>query len=460
MINVAMPSRLNHPSIRPGRARLSLADKIQVYLVACYVPLSGIFWVPGLSASTIASAKQAAFITLLFFGLLRFGKRLAYPPSVVFFLLVGAAICFSANLITSSLGEAVEAARGYLEPALWLIALLGIRKSAQPMLVKLLLPAFLLLLPFAAFPILANFGLAPNIYPPSDLVLSEFEYYNDVHYRDAVSAAVSGFTASRTGWGIVISTSAMLVIALLHSRYPAGLRSLFLPTVIFLVAVSSIAITSARSGTLALVVSFIAFIYANYSVPPKHKLALSVGAVGIVIILQMTQLTVLPETFLRGIGDSNTLMGTINAVSTGRLETYVSAIETVAKSPIVGVGREGSLSSLSSGALVLPHNLWLRTASESGLVAFVAVSWLTVVLVLMAVVSARAIKCDRADSGSYRMPQGASAVILCGLVLAMVEPSVIIGSMNTNITFWTAVWFARCRVSQLRSNDHPSNYNG
>ena len=429
------------------RGHATFVDMVQVAFIAGYVAFAGIYWIPGVSLTVIAQVKIVTFGVLLFIGLLRVPtlRRTRVQCAVLLGLGSCSLAVFVANTLSTDVRTAVHQARDFAEPAFWLIALCGVRPRAYSFLFSVLTVAMTMFFLVSLYPVAIHIDVLPNLYPPENL----FNYWSlrvDKAWTiEAGSVLNAGFCGARTGWGVIVALSALMTIALYKRTRLSARKALILGLVITGGSVASIVVTSARGGTFALVA-----VYSYGLVVERElrwfKVTLIIGIVLCALVIDLTML--LPENFFRGFDVQGDIFERLNAATTGRFETYRWALKQFASSPIIGVGPEQAGVRLGPFVFYAVHNIWLRALAESGLVLFVPMLLVTFTLMSIGLRRSKA-KIVGSKHGSVKWPV-ANLVILCGLVLGLVEPSVIFGSFNANVVFWTAVWMALSRPP-----DHP-----
>jgi O-antigen ligase len=419
----------------------TLADKFHVAFIAGYVAFSGIYWVPGVSPKSIAQSKIVTYGVLLFIGLLRAPTlRPTRAQLAVFLGLICCALAaFVANSLSTDVRTALYQAQEFAAPAFWLIALCGVRPRAYAFLFSILTVTMTIFFIISLYPIAVYIKVLPNLYPPENLLDYMSIKVDKKWALEAGSVLNSGFIGSRTGWGAIVSFSALLTIALYMRLCLAGTTALVVVLVIT-GAIASIVVTGARGGTLALVIVS-AYGLSVASGLRWFKFALIIGIALCLLTIDITML--LPERFFRGFDVAGDTFKRLNAATTGRFEGYRLAFEQFASSPIIGVGPGHARFGFGSFVSVSVHNIWLRALAESGLILFVPMSLVTYRLLSLGLGRFK----ESAVKGMRRSVEwpDASLVILCGLILGLAEPRVIFGSFNANVVFWTAVWMALSR---------------
>ncbi|MDH4980684.1 O-antigen ligase family protein [Hyphomicrobium sp. D-2] len=398
----------------------TFGDKLHACLISTYVAIAGIYWLPGINANLIAQAKIALFGTLVIIGLARFRISHRQQSNLYFLMGLCAAAALTTNIINENAEVAIGRARDFIEPLLWLIALFALPHRAFPFLLRALTWAMAIFLCLAMYPVFAYAGLLPDFPVPP-------QFFEGGPYWLIESSMVSnsGFSASRTGWGAVLAPAALLA-AVLFLKSPKPSKLLIATTGVLLIgALASMIVTGGRGGPLALVAA-VAYGLATTGGLRASNIVLLAAITG--VFLFSGAMAFIPDLFFRNTDAGGSLFDKLNALSTGRLASFVAAFDRWQEAPIEGVGVENARVWLDNYGIVAVHNVWLRFLAESGLLLFVPLSLVTLELVRLSL--------NKVDANIPR----ASLVIICGLVLGLLEPSVVFGSFNANAPIWTSVW--------------------
>jgi O-antigen ligase len=419
----------------------TLTDKFHVVFIGVYVAFAGIYWLPGISANSISQAKIVTYGVLFFIGSL---KMFALRPTreqlaILFGLTCCALAAFVTNSLSSDVKTALYQAQEFAVPALWLVSLYGVKPRAYQFFFSVLTVTMTMFLIVSLYPVGVYVNMLPNFYPPESLLDYMSIKVDKKWALEAGSVLRSGFVGSRTGWGAIVAFSALLTVAL-YLRARLTTTKAFIVALVVTGAVSSIVVTGARGGTLALLA------VSAYGIAVTRglrwlKFIIIIGVTVCLLTIDITML--LPEGFSRGFDVAGDTFKRLNAATTGRFETYRRAFEQFASSPIIGVGPEQTRIGFSYFVSASVHNIWLRALAESGLFLFVPM--LIVSYRLLSLGLTRPIKSSAKGMRSSVEWPDASLVILCGLVLGLAEPRVMFGSFNANVVFWTAVWMALSR---------------
>ncbi len=425
----------------------SLSDKLHVVLIASYVSISGIYWLPGVPSTILPQLKITVFGLLCFIGLLRIPRAIQSQGIIVIMRLgICAIAAFIANTITGGAGAGFNQMRDFLEPLLWLIALFGVRPQAYQWLFKSLTVTMTVFTIASFYPVAAYSGILPNLYPPIELV-------DPTGLRSAVdkqwvlqlgSVVGGGFAGQSTTWGALVPPAALLTAALYLRGQLRPRTARIIAGIVIVGSIASIAVTSARGGTMTLAAMAI------YGVAVSRGIHFSSKAMFFIIILLVLSLNVtewLPDNFFRGFDSKGDVLTRVNEASTGRIDSWVFGLKRFASSPIYGVGVEG-LGIESVYGIGNVHNTWINILAESGLIVFLPMIFLAARLFSLALNNGKRPK-TIAGFPAFSWPD-TRLVILSGLILSMAEPGIIFGNFNSNAPFWTAVWIALVRSSYLR----------
>lgn len=415
--------------------RPNSADNLHVTFIAGYVAFAGIYWFPGISYDLILHAKLTLYCIFVALGFLRF-KIFSFTHHILYALLITAALCaFLANSASTDFQTGVDQAINYVEPLLWLIALSGIRPSAYPLFLSRLKIALTIFVIVSIYPVAVNFGILPNSLSPYVLASATGLNYDKESVIQSASILGGGFNGGRTGWGATVSTTSLLAIALYLNKTRILTRSYVAAALILFGSTASILVTGARGGTFALlaVAAYGAGSARGYA-GPKYLLV-----VCFVILFPLVDFpTALPNNLLRNFDVTGDLFNRLNTMTTGRLESYIGGLAHFVDSPLIGKGPIDAKVVVKGVQLVSVHNIWIRSLAESGLVGFFPLALLTTQIIALAS-AGRSI--GEHHHSEITWPNARLAVI-CSLIMALVEPSVLIGSFNANAAAWTAIWLA------------------
>ncbi|MGD9965211.1 MAG: O-antigen ligase family protein [Hyphomonadaceae bacterium] len=413
-------------------------DSVRIYCIAFFVPLSGIYWLPGIPPETVSVTKAVVFCGLAFLGALKLFTFSWRTLTFLALLLLGAMMTFIALSFTSSAQTALGEARNYIEPMLWLVALSGVPRVQRPALIRALTRSMAILVIFALYPIIAQIGILPDYSTPTGLYAGQ-GIESEWLLRSS-SVTNSGFSGARTGWALTVATGGLLAASLIMQRSQTHTLSTATALTILLIALMGIAVTGARGGIVGLLAGS-----AFWLVSGRNRLlptALTVFAILIVALLVDVR-ELVPSNLLRGFDTGGALGDRLNSMTTNRFDTYTEALRLWGEAPLIGVGpNDARIAVSASSNLVQIHNLWLRVAAEGGILALLPLFLLTYRLLGLALTRH---SLDRASTDHTRESitwPNTRPVILCATVMALAEPNVLIGSFNANAILWTAVWLA------------------
>jgi O-Antigen ligase len=429
--------------------RATFTDKIHATVVAGYLGISGIFWFPHLSHAAIAQAKVVIVAGLAVVGLLRLQRTVPGQAQIYMGLGLCAIAASISNVANNDILAAIHRAPDFVEPMLWLIALFGVRQRAHPWFFGILTITMTMFFVLALYPVGAAIGVLPNLYAPSAFADPTGMSSGDWWMAESNSVVQAGFTGSRTGWGVSLATSALLTTALYMRTRLAAATKIIVALVIIGGSVASIVVTGARGGSMALIAVSV------YGAVTARGLRLSRLALVVSIIIlagAMDAASLLPKSFSRNFDAKGDVFTRVNTVTTGRFESYKTAFKYIASSPITGVGSSPTAKEAITGRAMPTsgiHNIWLRVFAESGLILFIPMLFLSYRLLRLGLTRPKT-GTPKGRHGGMEWPE-ARLVIVCGLILALAEPSVIIGAFNSNVVFWTAVWMTLSRPRSQNS---------
>jgi O-antigen ligase len=140
---------------------------------------------------------------------------------------------------------------------------------------------------------------------------------------------------------------------------------------------------------------------------------------------------------LQGVG---TRYERLNSFSAGRIEGYRQAIALAAQRPLHGHGFGNyQLKYDGASASTEVHNLWLRMLVEAGIALPMIFLMLATSVLLASYRRMRWCKRHNRDSKLTWSSAALSAVIVTGMVLASVEPNVLLGSYQNSSIWWVCV---------------------
>jgi O-antigen ligase len=401
--------------IYPGEA-LFLAAACTLFAIA------PIYWLPGIGLNVIDLFKNVVFV---FSGALAFllARRIRVDKIFVLLMIVAAICNYMAFQINGSGKYATYQALIFLAPLFWVSAVYTLKTWQADILFKGLIFSFSIILIASVYVFLAGFDLVPDMRTPTAGL--NFSALQAGLFR-SLTVSSTGFNYGPTGWGVGAGMALTLLSSLLTS---VGRRYLGLAVLMF--AVLAFATMGARGATLGALSAFIVAVAAFQSLRFVRFLLMGT-AVAIAVLAReyLAEINVLSERFF--VSNSNAgLFYVIDQITTGRLWTWVNALERFAQSPIIGVGVEQSLVIRNTGEIVEVHNRWLRFLSEGGLLSFIPAV-------------AAFIYCS---VNIWRVRE-LRPLLSFVLVVSMLEPMIVFGTFGNQLPFWTALAYA------LRARDH------
>lgn len=389
-----------------------------------YLGLAPIYWLPGISFELLGLVKIILFVVaagLLFLaGIV--GDRARLPAGLLGPAGLGLSLLATAGgIFQSEMALAINVTKDYLLvfSTLWMFYLLAqMNIDAE----RILMGASALVA-LACAPVFASKYLGgPDFAGPAQFVADHLW--------------ISGFSSLRTGWsnGIALYVAPLLLVLVRPARYAVLLRC-FAVLGVCAIILSQITVAG-RAGMLAsvLIVVF-AFAARGYR---KTLVVMSI-AVAVFVVSNLD----LVASHLRITRDYTASRGTddMDTISAGRLQGDIVGIQRALESPFIGHGLGEAV--VGGGEI---HNVWIRLANESGLLAPL------VLLIVVVMVSRRALFLSR-QSGDDRNQRFRSnvylGVILGGLVMTMLEPRVLLGTFQISVMWWA---FAGLAVAAKQMN--------
>lgn len=393
--------------------------------VSFYAVFGSVFWLPGIPVQALAWIKYAVFGGLLFLSLI---LRHELSPALgrVFFWLAATGLgVFVSLTVTSGLVSAAERVRDLIEPMAWLFVLSSIPAAQAAGLFGPLRACLIAFLALSAYPLLATLGWAPDFQSP--LELHRTSDVLDFAASGRFNVSDTGFTGKRTGWGASVGLAAIALSALLLNARGARGRATIISAAVIIFALIALNDLGSRGALVALVTAAgWALVYSRRS----RATALILLAVVVLLAQVFDPRQLLSERFWIETRHVS-FLGQIDALSTGRVTTYISAVSDFLRSPFFGVGQEDARVVLANGQIVEVHNIALQFLAVGGLFAATP-------LLALGVTISGPLFGSRAPSSlpDFR------ALIVFSLVLSMIEPGHPIGSFQNTTLFWLGVWSA------------------
>lgn len=421
-----------------------MVANIQAFLAAAYVAISGTYWLPGISPSIMSLAKISIFGILAFLGAFAIGRADRTTRNLYFSLALCGTLAFITCALTESSTAGIESLRNFLEPLLWLIALQGMSSQACQQFISLLKLFLALASILILYVILAYFGVVPDVATPSELLSGNAAYVG------GSTISNSGFTGSRTGWGVVVGPSALLTAVLFMDGSKRSWSRTLFAVLVVVAALFSTMVAGARGGAFAIVAAIGTGIILSQRSRYTNMIvvALLVG-----VLVYFGAFSIIPELFFRNLDSTGSLGERLDALSTGRISSYWQGLKHWASSPLIGVGPTNALTWVNQGELLPVHNLWLRVLAETGVLVGIPVFWITGRLLKL--MRKESLSPVVSDARVFNPPASVRLVLVCGLVLALVEPAVLFGSFNSNLAIWTAIWMMLKRASLIDAGMSP-----
>lgn len=439
-----------------------------------YLGTAPVYWLPGVSLQTVAAAKAllaslsvlSVLVEAISRNQLRFPAGLLGPPGFLILVLMSTPAIIQAKDVTMSLAFLFDLIIGI--GFLWCFAILA-REGAD--LPKLFLRS-LYLIAAAAFVTLYVSATALNVASPVG--------------TEPLSS--TGFGGGRTGWsnGLSLYLPATLLLFVRHPRlrYPALLQ-----IVIVSVLLGSQALSGGRAGLLASV-----FVLAAFLTVPRARISAAILLTVLAIIAVVLLQQLLEHLRITDLLQSGSFFTRIEDFSASRLAGYVLAVEHIRDRPLLGHGfghvllqipyadllqygsfftriedfsnshlaghipasahvRDRPLLGHDFGHVLLQipyvvlfqrpyalvfeiHNLWLKLATESGVLLPLSFAF----VVIRVLVGTRRSTASLPPGDARVTTTGALVlIILVGLILSQFEPRFLLGSFQNSALWWAAI---------------------
>lgn len=408
---------------------------MRLALIASYIALSPVYWLPGISQTTVAQLKIAVVFVLLVTSadILRSINK---TTALLIVALAATSLCSFISLGVSDTSLLSPAYRSidFIEPILWIVVIASVPERDGVRLIHSVRFALIVFFMIALYPLAARLGIAPDIAVPDESIERLGESFSYLIGVRTVSAA--GFNTGHTGWGPAVAFGCLALATILIHTKGRSLGEQRSAMAVLVMGTVCVVAVGARAASLALVV-IVAIWFLSSS---RTRVSLVLGAVLISALSFFVDFSALVPDRLLKMSAAGDIFSVLDDLSTGRLSTYVSGALDFVSSPLTGVGTDEARVVLRSGLeIVAIHNVWLRIAAEGGLVMLVPALW-----TMWLVVSA-ALKVPAEQTAAREISDGLPDfrhVIGFGLLLSFFEPSVIFGSFNNSVIFWTAVALA------------------
>jgi O-antigen ligase len=250
-----------------------------------------------------------------------------------------------------------------------------------------------------------------------DLGGVEFEGgYIDIHN--------GGFGAGSTGWSNGLAFPSAFALALvIDPRRPKAEK--IVPLVCYFLISAEQAWVSGRAGLIAPIAA--AYFYEGVIKLSTHMgWKLLFGGLGLIGILAWNLFYDELAIFFRVERNWGNYSGYWDKVSSGRVSTYLRAIELIEQRPWTGYGFDDFRTTGLWGQYFV-HNVWLKYLYQAGI--FYAMTLFTYKMYTLHIV-------NRLQSISYSQTAPYGLIILAGLVISMLEPNIILGSFQIAAMWW------------------------
>lgn len=399
-------------------SRTTRSPPFRLFLIsACIlVAIAPIYWLPGLPPSSVAAIKNVAFFSAIGAAFFVSGTRFI-KVDIAFPFIAAAVLNFIVFQINGSREEAVYQALIFLTPMVWVLAIRSLNREQMGVLLKYLPLSLALIALAVVYAFLAKFGVVPDFRPPIErLQLQE----RQISGYQSMSVSTAGFAFGRTGWGLGTGAALVLLGSILikRSRQVSGLMVLVL-------AVIAPAAAGGRGGALAAMAAFVLAVLTMRQLGSlRIWLILAIAIIPVMGIDYLASAGILSERFF-SVSSGADWFFMIDEMTTGRLGTWLNALNNFVRSPLIGVGVQESLTVRYTGGVVAVHNVWLAFLSEGGLVAFLPAAFIFL----------------RCAQIVWQVAEFRPLLVFI-TVLSMVEPSVVFGTFGNQAVFWTTVGIA------------------
>lgn len=390
-------------------------------LLGVYLGLAGVYWLPGLSITVVAAIKLAlvgaavfaVFSVALAKGAFALPTGLLGPIGFIVIVLAAAPGMFQA-VPTSAMDTLLDVTLSFL--FMWVFFVMAKRGAQLHSVFRL---GVVVVVVFCLFTITNLFFSWPTWTSPFENV--------------RLALHVTGFNAKRTGWSNGLAFMFPLTALFLMPRaskggsISAGSVTLFYVSSIAIIV--SQLICGGRAGLLSsLTVGFILFLF---SPARKHYGVLVLAAIVASFFLSEY---LFDQLRIYRLAASQFSTSTIDSFSAGRISGYLIAADLIAERPFAGYGFDQlALTDFGIGYQDV-HNLWLRLATESGIILPILFAGMVGACVLRVRGLFRTVKnYERVAVHSF------AAVVVSGVVLTFFEPNVLLGSFQNSAAWWAAM---------------------
>ena len=407
---------------------------VQILLLGLYFGLAPVYWLPGISISSLRAVK---------FVLIALGLSVVYSKSMLLskpifpsgmvgplglmFLLISA---FPAFLLAPTnsiiLSNLLEYFMGFI--VLWCFYLIQKHEGDNFILYKI--SVFLILI-FSVLTVVNFMTGIPKLYAPVEFIEKPLW--------------VAGFGAGRTGWSNGITYYAVISLCFAFTSSRKSVRFVYLAA--FMGIFLSQLIAAGRAGILVSIVAPILFLI----LLKKWRLVLVMSLVLIVLVVYAGGMLTDSLRFNRLL-TSEVTMKQIDHFSAGRISGYLFAIDLATKEPLFGYGfgheKVKYETQFESGKEI--HNLWLKLLVEGGI--FLPLSFLMFSSYVLIKIN-RNVKYLLITSANNVEFVALYCVFISGIIISMFEPNALIGSLQVSAIWWAAIGSLLGLIDHRRGNN-------
>ena len=388
-------------------------------LVALYLGLAPIYWLPSVDPMLVRAAKGAVLVSsfaVWFMGRRPSGVRLPRglfgPAGFTAVALLAIPGMYQAQEFSLTIDLLVDVALSAM--FVWLLFSMEMTgHDTLPVFVR----GMTLISAFAALPAVSALTGFPRFQSPFDLA----------------PFTATGFGAGRTGWANALSLYVPIALAVLlsdSSRRRTAIVSL-------VVIVMAQVVSGGRTGLLLSLFSAAGFVVLCGS-KKLRAVVLTIVLIGTLLVAMSTAargfaaVTATNQFRLDNLG-SRTTFALVDALTSYRLRGYVTAVELIPERPLMGHG-------LGSVRIYVPslaneveiHNVWLKFAVYCGVLFPL---FLLCMVATILIVSMRAVRAT-ADRRRRVVPTAYLFVLVNGVAIAMVEPAALVGAFQNSALWW------------------------
>jgi hypothetical protein len=425
-------------------ARRPTAHLLTVWLLAIYLGLSPVYWLPGIGVGPLRTVKMTMIVAALAFiwaaafvqrGSVRLPRGLFGPLGFVLLIAVGIP-----GFYFAAPGEVSNSLNDFLMcyAMLWSVFIAG---DIGLDLRRVLLLSCLIVVLFC-LPVLTSATTGfPSLRAP-------FEF-------GATQLPVAGFGARRTGWSNGIALYVPIAFLFMHKEGSVGLSRIAVALALAGIIIATQLTVGGRAGVLASALAIIALALTESGAQRKlmFTFVVAVAALGVADLAlrggdggsgdsdnrRLTEIV----THLRA--DRLAGQGTFqkwNSFSAGRLGAYRYGLGKAMERPFIGYGFGNAI---YRGDEI--HNLWLKLWLESGILLPITLLAGIVALVLpsqrqvpraVTPLSSKAPTAASIKSQDSQVRRICAIIVAQGLLLSLFEPNALIGSFQATAMWWVA----------------------